>query len=293
MNKITRIFIGIVLMGCLPAYGKGGNEHFQDMLDVFPFAPNALGNNKVLDFYESLHSFIDEPNWISKERHKPNCIIKDAIFSQIKFGDGNHRIWFHWGLCEIFPIFKSQAEKSNTLQKYIDDHYGLSYLSQEDRHRFWYELKNEEYERIQEIRRKAPIAFGYSNEEYIKQIWAFVHVLYDIHMLGDHTTTEYDLVLPEDRIREDLFHSIEILGGTENSELSANFISFLKQSSPFVQANPGTKYGSAQKLLNAMKDSQNGFAHFILSCKGAYSYKMRFEDAGMVIKQVYSKQKAA
>jgi len=228
-----------------------------------------------------MNSYIDKPdgeNVVSR----PKCIDEDKVFYYISFA--NHRIWFHWGLSDYRYTSKSMAKSFSPLVRIVND----KIIRYDDRERFWTNLCEEEHNRLQNIYQKAAIAFGYNlhsvQDMQREQIWAFATILYCIHILGDHTTTEYKIIRDEKSLREDIFKAIRTLAGQTNKREGENLILYLQKEAPLNEIGRGTTSCSAQKLLDALKDKKNGFSHFILSCKGfGYDYKSRFKSSGRVI----------
>ena len=278
--KKTILLVG--LLCTIPSYAKMGDDHFEDMVDIFPFTQESL-NHKVLDFFYVINSYLDEPNWTNNNLKRPACICEDDIFSQISFG--NHRIWFHWGLSDFQYASKSLAKSFSPLKKIVNDKISQS----EERQRFWSSICAEEHLRLQTVYQKAVLAFGYDINRVFNlqktQIWAFATVAYDIHILGDLTTAEYKLVRSEEEGRKDLYQAIRVLAGHTNMPLAEKLISYLEKEAPISSVAKGTSSCSAQQLLNALKDRKNGFVQFVLSCKGfGYNYKERFKEAMLIVK---------
>lgn len=280
LNNIKKIPLLLGLFCSILTFAKSGNDHFYDMLYIFPFTTDSR-NNAVFNLYEAINTYIDKPNGVSVSS-RPKCIDDDEVFYNISFT--NHRIWFHWGLSDFQNPSKSLAKSFNPLVKIVNDRI----KDNDDRKRFWINLCNEEHIKLQDIYLKAIIAFGYdSNSVYDmqrKQIWAFVTILYCIHILGDHTTSEYKVIRSEEDLREDVYKSIRILAGFTNRQKGEALISYLQNKAPLSESGRGTFNCSAQKFLDAMKNKDNGFNQFILSCKGfGENYKTRFIKSGLII----------
>lgn len=260
---------------------KQGGEHFNDMLYIFPFSTDSR-NFAVIDLYHHINSYIDEPNWVETSSKKPSCIYNDKVFSQ-KIRVKNHRIYYHWGLSEPRYSSKSLARKFRPLQSVVE----RQLENEDDKRRFWANLCNEEHKRLQEVYHKAINAFGYNTNKIYQvqhqQIWSLVTILYCIHVLGDHTTTLYDIIREEKELREDVYRSIRTLAGGYNKSEANKLISFLEKEAPLNESGRGTMDCSAQKFLEAMKDKKNGFSQFILSCDGpGYNFRQRFAKAGRI-----------
>lgn len=267
----------VIIMGVvcsLPSYAKEGNEHFNDMQSIFPFSTSSK-HARVYDLYYTINSYLDEPNWVENNLKRPSCIVNDKVFSTIQFK--NHRIWFHWGLSDPQFPSKSLAKKFSPLVSIVNE----KLTRYDDRERFWALVCKEEHERLQVLFQKAVLAFGYNPNSLYDiqrdQIWALTTILYSIHLLGDHTTSEYKIIRDEIDLREDIYSSIRTLAGPKNRQKANDLISFLKKTAPISDIGRGTMNCSAQKFLEAMKDKKHGFSQFILSCNGfGYDYKSRF-----------------
>ena len=287
--KILSLFV-CILFGGLQLYGKGGNEHYQDMCDIFPFESCEKFNQLCNKNPYSINNYLDRPNWhLNHYREKrPNCVNRDSVFSKLRFE--KHRIWFHWGLSDPMNRGNSMAPKFERL----NSNTSILKLPKVEQERFWYELVEEEHQRLQKLLALSKQILGYSNAKNIDQVWAFVHILYDIHLMGDHTTTEYYTILPECDVRKDIEQQITILGGGENETQVSELLNFLRKQVPFTTINPSAPSITAQKYLDALKDENHGFGHFLMSCNGPNTnYRQRFEQAGFVIKYVYLERKAA
>lgn len=252
------------------------------MLSVFPFTLESR-NDRVLNFFYVINSYLDEPNWIDDNFKRPAFVCEDRLFSKLSFG--NHRIWFHWGLSDFQYASNSMAKSFRPLNSIVNN----KIQRYDDRERFWTSLCAEEHQRLQTVFEKAAMAFGYDinnvQDMQRKQIWAFATIAYNIHILGDLTTSEYKIVRSEEDVRQDIFRAIRILAGHTNRQLAEKLISFLEREAPISNENKGTIYCSAQKFINALKDKKNGFTQFILSCKGfGYNYIERFKEAMLIVK---------
>ena len=235
----------------------------------------------MFSLYEAMNSYIDKPNGESVVS-RPRCIDDDQVFYYISFA--NHRIWFHWGLSDFRYSSKSLAKTFAPLVRIVND----KVLRYDDRERFWDILCEEEHRKLQSIYQKTAIALGYDlhnvQDMQREQIWAFATILYDIHILGDHTTTEYKIIREEKDLREDIYKSIRTLAGPTNKKIGEALISYLQKEAPLNDIGRGTTSCSAQKFLDALKDNKKGFSQFILSCKGfGYDYKSRFKMCGRII----------
>lgn len=285
MNKyhILILLCSIPILFSSPSYAKGGFEHYNDMLDIFPFAQIST-NHKVIDLYYSINSYLDDPNWENNSKQKrPIFVCNDDVFSQLSWA--NHRIWFHWGLSDPKYPSKSLSKSFEPLKRLVDN----KLPEQEDKERFWNSLIDEENDRLRVIYQKATTAFGYNSESVNNmqhnQIWAFATILYSIHILGDLTTSEYKIVRAEEDIRNDVYNAIRILGGFTNKKSAESLILFLKQEAPISTSAKGSSSSSAQKFIDALKDKKRGFSQFILSCRGfGYNYKQRFREAILITK---------
>lgn len=70
-----------------------------------------------------------------------------------------------------------------------------------------------------------------------------------------------------------------------NRTKAMKLIDYLNQTAPISRYSRGTINCSAQKYLDALKNSSHGFSQFLLSCKGfGYNYKDRFREANLKLK---------
>lgn len=287
MEKVRQyLFLLFLIAGMFcscPSSAKMGDEHYEDMLDIFPFLQDSR-NQKVIDLYYTINSYLDEPNWEEDYYKRPAFVCNDYFFKDLSWG--NHRIWFHWGLSDPRYPSHSLAKTFSPLQRVVND----KLMLQKDRGRFWDALYLEEHSRLQTIWNKAVIAFGYDPASIYdlqrEQIWAFATVLYSIHILGDLTTKEYKIVRSEEDVRKDIYSAIRTIGGYKNKRIAEELISFLEIEAPISSAAKGTTSASAQKLLTALKDKKKGFSQFVLSCRGfGYNYTERFKESLLVVKE--------
>lgn len=277
------LFLIAGLLCTFPSFAKLGDEHYDDMLDIFPFLQDSRNHN-VINLYYTINSYLDEPNWEKDNYKRPAFICNDKFFNDLSWG--NHRIWFHWGLSDPRYMSNSLAKKFTPLKRVVND----NLMRQDDRDRFWDALYQEEHSRLKTIWDRMVVALGYDPESVYsmqrEQIWAFATILYDIHILGDLTTSEYRLVRSEEDVRKDIYAAIRTIGGSHNKRIAEELISFLEREAPISSASRGTPTGSAQKLLTAMKDKKKGFSQFVLNCKGfGHDYKRRFKDARLAVKE--------
>lgn len=277
------LFVCILVLLPLSGFSKSGKAHFDDMQDIFPFV-QVSANDRVLDLYHTVNSYLDEPNWVETELKRPHMVVADSLFSTLKYG--NHRVWYHWGLDKGVYGGKYLAREHHSLSKVMKKNLPDDAV----RERFWKALQAEDLGRLKEVVGKAYSSLGFGKQSGKlpdDRLFAFVQVLYSIHVMGDHTTKLYTVLRPEKDLRQDIYSAVRTIGGAENRALAEKFISYLERTAPESDVSRGTEDGSAQKFIDAMKDRRNGFSNFVLKCKGkGYDYRTLFYKSGLVLKEV-------
>ncbi|MEE1406949.1 MAG: hypothetical protein U0K42_06705 [Bacteroidales bacterium] len=273
MVKSNILILAIIAFFPYALSAKGIENHVQDMQDVFPFA-------ECLNIFYLVSSYLDEPDWAVAGAQRPHFIKEDPFFSKEKFD--NHRIWYHWGLSELGMLSPSLARTHRPLVNIV------SRFQHDEQRRFWLLLTEEEQGRLRKLFAKAAPELGFPGKSFHlqeQQVFALVKIMYSIHLLGDHTTKEYHIIRSEEDVRRDIESSIRILAGYNNRTKAMKLIDYLNQTAPISRYSRGTINCSAQKYLDALKNSSHGFSQFLLSCKGfGYNYKDRFREANLKLK---------
>ena len=273
-NLSYRIGIAILLLcGVVTLQSKnvkGADSHTTDMLQVFPFE----NDKKIYDFYVAVSYYLDHPNG-DPHSQKPRFVKEKAKFQRMTFP--NHRIWYHWGFNRT-DINKLRTFKP--LRENIQRNIEKGRLAKKNEEAFWNELQKEVSRRNRELMNKAATLFGYGNLGSIStqqrsQLNGFVSMLYDIHILGDYTTTEKSLLLPVGDLYSDIEQAIRNIAGTSypgNRAEGEKLIRLLRK-----------HQGSTDDYLDALKSS---FSDFMLRLKGgSYDYKSKFERQHLRLKK--------
>ncbi|MDO4949112.1 MAG: hypothetical protein Q4E55_02950 [Bacteroidales bacterium] len=249
---------------------KGADSHTTDMLQVFPFE----NNKRIYDFYVAVSYYLDHPNG-DPHSQKPRFVKEKAKFQKMTFP--NHRIWYHWGFNRT-DIDKLRTFKP--LRENIQRNIEKGRLAKKNEEAFWNELQKDVSRRNRELMNKAAKLFGYGkigsiSSQQRSQLNGFVSMLYDIHILGDYTTTEKSLLLPVGDLYSDIEQAIRNIAGTsypDNKAEGEKLIRLLRR-----------HQGSTDDYLDTLKHS---FSDFMLKLRGGlYNYKSKFERQGFQMKK--------
>lgn len=260
----------VAVMGlALPCRALSGWEHATDMYRIFPF-DSVPQNKAVLRYYRLVNSYLDYPYTQPGERpsknnpKRPKCIADHPKFSKIHW-QGKHRIWFHWGFNTDPRQF---APITNSLNAAIAD----GVIQASDLPEFWDLMNAEVSKRNRALMNEGAAVFGFGELGAIsaaqrRQLNGLVTVLYSIHILGDHQTTDSNDIVPLNRVYADVYSAIDNIAGKD----AANYAKAktLKQQLKPYQQNP-------KSFLDAM---ERFFSPFLLSLSGpGYDYKVRWKD---------------
>lgn len=267
--------IFIVWLAAGEALALSGKEHVADMQRIFPFAENAK-NKRVAGFYRRVNQYLDFPYAQPGQKHdksdpkRPKFVAEHPKFSQIRW-QGKHRIWFHWG-------FNTDPRQFPPITNSLDQAVREGTIKQSDLPEFWSLMNQEISQRNRALMNEGAQVFGFGelgtiSAQQRRQLNGLVTVLYSIHVIGDHKTSDKDIVMPLSRVFADINNAIDNLAGKEpgNVQLAKNLKKQLKEAQ-----------GTPDAYLNAL---EKGFGPFLLSLKGeGYDYKARFKKMGYVMK---------
>ena len=272
MNIYKKIFVFLLsVIYVIGIYGHGKEGHVADMNRIFPFDIKASGNLKIKDFYYLINAYIDYNDFPNREAKvgTPICIKNHPKFGKMVFA--NHRIWFHWG-------FNKDPKQYQLLYNMVEENISHGRIKASDRNEFWNLLHEEVRRRNKYLMDAWAKILGYSGLSGITatqraQARAFVTILYSIHILGDHQTSEISVLADKRSIYGDIYNAIDDLVGKAqiNREKAKSFKNKLKR----VQGNP-------KLFLDKMEKE---FTPFLFSLHGAlYDYQNKFRRLGYVIK---------
>ena len=269
-------FLTICLLIPINGFALGGKEHAADMQRIFPFAESTK-NKKVTDFYRRVNEFLDFPYVQPGQKHdksqpkRPKFVVEHPKFSQIRW-QGKHRIWFHWG-------FNTDPRKFppivNSLNQAVQD----GVITQQDVEEFWSMMNIEISRRNRTLMNEGAKVFGFGelgtiSAQQRKQLNGLVTILYSIHVIGDHKTTDKDIIAPLSRVYADVNNAIDNIAGKE----AANF-----EKAKELKKQLRTAQSSPDAYLDVL---EREFTPFIMSLSGeGYNYKQRFKRLGYVLKR--------
>lgn len=267
------ILIIVLLLTPFLLFAHGKEAHTADMWRIFPFIPYEQANKDIEDFYYLVNSYIDYDNFPSikngKTRHTPLFIKNDSRLEKMKFS--NHRIWFHWG-------FNKDPRTFQPLINMVESNISRGLISETDREYFWYVLNKEIRKRNRLLMDKWAKIAGYNGlvglmASQRAQANAFVTLLYSIHLLGDHQTSETSIIIDKRSLYGDIYNAIDNLAGKSVSNRQK--AKSLRNKLRLVQSNP-------KAFLDKMEKE---FTPFLYSLEGVgYNYKKKFSSLGYKLK---------
>lgn len=254
-------------------FAHGKEEHANDMRRIFPFASYDKANEKIEEFYYLVNSYIDYDNFPSliggQTRYTPLFIQNDPKLKNMRFS--NHRVWYHWG-------FNKNPRTFQPLVDMVESNIKRGLLCENDREYFWYVLNKEIRKRNRLLMDKWAKISGYNGlvglmASQRAQSNAFVTLLYSIHILGDHQTSETSVIIDKRSLYGDIYNAIDNLAGKSVSNRQK--AKSLKNKLRIVQGNP-------KAFLDKMEKE---FTSFLYSLEGAgYNYKKKFSSLGYKLK---------
>lgn len=274
--KRVLFFLTICLLIPINGFALGGKEHAADMQRVFPFEESAK-NKKVTDFYRRVNEFLDFPYVLPGEKHdksqpkRPSFVAEHPKFSQIQW-HGKHRIWFHWG-------FNTDPRKFTPIVNSLNQAVQEGVINPQDVAQFWSLMNIEISRRNRTLMNEGAKVFGFGelgtiSAQQRRQLNGLVTILYSVHVIGDHKTTDKEIIAPLDRVYADINNAIDNIAGKEAGNLEK--AKELKKRIKAAQSSP-------EAYLDAL---EREFTPFILSLTGeGYNYKQRFKKQGYVLKR--------
>ena len=240
------LILFILIVNSIGLYAFGVQDHVKDMRRIFPFDIYSPQNKKIRDFYYMVNAAIDYNDFpsINHQTGHPLCIKNDSVFSKMIFA--NHRIWFHWG-------FNTNPQNFSLLKNMVKNNIDNGIIKETDLNRFWSIIKNEVKKRNKYLMEEWAKILGYSGLSGISstqraQARAFVTILYSIHILGDHQTSEISVLADRKSIYGDIYNAIDDLAGKalNNREKAKSFKNKLRR----VQGNPKLFLDKMEKEFN-------------------------------------------
>lgn len=245
-----------ILLACLlipfAIYAKGGKEHVQDMIDVYPF--KVQDGDIIHIFFECVQAAIDygefNPKYQEKKTSNP-LFLKSHPFEHTRWK--NHRIWYHWG-------FNANVRLFPPLTSMVNENIERGLMKEEDRELFYQCLYKEIGKRNKELMRLAAEIFGYPSSGWSnamrEQLNAFVSIPYAVHLLGDRFEqfSETSIVQSMDDIVKSVYKAIDDLAGSENVQQAKELKNILSSSEK-----------TPEEFLAALK---NYLPKYMLSLKG-------------------------
>ena len=270
VHKYILLFVLSLTPFILFAHGK--EEHANDMRRIFPIVPYEQANKEIEEFYYLVNSYIDYTNFpLTKggQVGTPLCIKNDPRLKNMRFA--NHRVWFHWG-------FNKNPRAFQPLVNMVEYNVKYGIISEDDREYFWYVLNKEIRKRNRLLMDKWAKISGYNGlvglmASQRAQSNAFVTLLYSIHILGDHQTSETGVIIDKRSLYGDIYSAIDNLAGKSVSNRQK--AKSLKNKLRLVQGNP-------KAFLDKMEKE---FTLFLYSLEGVgYNYKKKFSSLGYKMK---------
>ena len=265
VQVLVRLIISTFLISLIPyvAYGHGKETHTADMRRVFPFVPYDPRNKEIERFYYLVNAYIDYPDFPNGKAGTgtPQFIRNHPKFGKLTYH--NHRGWFHWG-------FNKDPRKFAPLSAVIDNYVNNGILTETDREEFWYLVHEEVRKRNKYLMDKWAKISGYQGIKMVmtsqrRQANGFVTLLYSVHLLGDHQTSEVSVIIDRKSLYGDIYNAIDNLAG--NSYENRSKAKSLKNKLRLVQGNP-------KAFLDKMEKE---FTPFLYSLKGpGYDYRLKF-----------------
>lgn len=261
----------MLLLIPLLAFAHGKEVHVNDMRRIFPFIFDQ-SNKKIDDFYYLVNAYIDYANFPQikgGQTSTPLCIKNNPKLRNMTFG--NHRIWFHWGFNKNCRNFRPLVDK---VEKNIKE----GKLSENDRDYFWHILNEEIRKRNRTLMGTWAKISGYKELDSLsraqrEQSNAFVTLLYSIHILGDHQTSEKDIIIDLKSLYGDIYNALDNLAGKSISNRQK--AKSLRNKLRLVQGNP-------KAFLDKLEKE---FTPFLYSLEGVgYDYKKKFSSLGYKLK---------
>lgn len=242
-------------------YGKDGKGHSKDMFSVFPFEVNNKVNNKRI---EEWFTFINR----SLDDHKQDDFynrLRVPPHESFTWGDYSHRIFFHWGF-DAEPwseALESQTNKQNWSSIVKDS--------------FKIKIKLEQNRRNKLIINNTCKVFGLvDGGQSGKYARALSNIVYNVHLLGDYSTSEYRSVAKISIIEANIRAAIMVLD--RNGENGKRFNFGIRNTSNRASLDDNLK---AEALLEYLKSH---FPSFLLVASDGF-FKIRFKKQAFEIRE--------
>ena len=243
IDKMRHVYIFLIsLLIPFLCVAKSGQEHINDMIDVYPFKVNK--GDRIYHFFECVNAAIDygefNPQQQIKTPKKPT-FLKQPPFQNTTWA--NHRIWYHWG-------FNANVRLFAPLTALVEKNIANGSMRKEDTELFYSNLYKEIGKRNNELMRQAASVLGYPANGWSSamrdQINAFVSIPYAVHLLGDrfeqYTTTS--VMQPMEDIIKSVYRAIDNLAGKELENI---------QNAKRIKNELARSTDTPEEFLNAMK----------------------------------------
>lgn len=205
----------MVLLVCGCVFAKSGKEHADLWNDVFGIT-DITSRNKILPLWKTAQEVIDE--------YREDYRDLQEKFPWFTWGNYGHRLLFHWGFNADPKHYSQLVRQVRSCLKGNPD------AKEQEQKFFAYLTRNIQSRRNKKLinslinTTSIPSARGYAN--------AVATILYDVHLLGDYSTTNTSALPPIDSIEHDLVENgfRRLLTGGEKSARLAEIDEELKAS---------------------------------------------------------------
>ena len=193
----------MMIFVCGDACAKSGQEHIQLWDKVFGISENVSRNN-ILPLWRTAQEVIDDIGNDYRDLREN--------FSWFTWGNYGHRLLFHWGFNADPKYYAPLVKQIRSCLK------GNPNAKYEERKFFAYLMRNIQSRRNRKLINAVtsvtgiPTARGYAN--------AVATILYDVHLLGDYSTTNTSALPKIDDIENDLVERgfKRLIAGGDKSE---------------------------------------------------------------------------
>ena len=200
---IRLVLLLVMFCICGDVYAKSGHEHIQLWDKVFGISDSASKNN-ILPLWRTAQEVIDDIGNDYRDLQEN--------FSWFTWGNYGHRLLFHWGF-NADPARYPQLVRQ--VRSCLKDNPNAK---DEERKFFAYLTRNIQSRRNRKLVNAVisvtgiPTSRGYAN--------AVATILYDVHLLGDYSTTNTSALPSIDSIENDLTENgfRRLLTGGDKSE---------------------------------------------------------------------------
>ena len=215
VRKFMAVILSLVLavIGGGDSFAKSGQEHIQLWNNVFGISDSSSRDN-ILPLWRTAQEVIDDIGNDYRDLR--------GNFSWFNWGNYGHRLLFHWG-------FNADPKQYAPLVKQVRSCLKGNENAQEQERKFFaYLTRNIQSRRNWKLINAVisvtgiPTARGYAN--------AVATILYDVHLLGDYSTTNTAALPKIDDIERDLTENgfSRLISGGDRSERLAKMSLYTK-----------------------------------------------------------------